>query len=149
MRVLARALATALPLAVVVACSTQTQNGENCEPGDFTSVTLDDGGAGFLQCVKDGSAYAPFNGANPNAVRDAAVPDGGDAAALCAPVNGKLPYMCFGCATATDCESGLSCAPFPNKGGNLCTYPCKSATDCPANPNSDGCGNSGFCKPVT
>jgi hypothetical protein len=149
MRVLARAFAVALPLAIIAACSMQPPNGEYCEPGDYQSFVQTDGGPGFLKCLPNGSAYVLYSGPDPNFVPDASLPEGGDAAALCTMVDGKIPYMCFGCVTASDCVSGLVCEPFTNKGGYLCTLPCKSLSDCPANPNSAGCGNSGYCKPVT
>jgi len=153
MRVLSRALALTLPLALVVACSMDTPNGESCLPGDFAPITLSDGGSGFVECLPDGSAYALYSGPDPNTPPDANVPEGGDAAVSCSTANGaQLGFMCTGCSVDSDgtsnCASGLVCYDFPNKGGYLCTRPCtpgNASTVCP--PPSAGCGNNGTCKP--
>jgi len=150
MRVLARAIALALPIVVVAACSMDPPNGEECLPGDYTSILLADGGHGFLKCVPDGSAYALYDGPDPNALPDANLEDGGDAAAACTPVNGKIPFMCFGCTVNSDCVTD-DCFSFPNKGGNLCTLACtpgNADTVCPM-PLTAGCGNNGNCKPTS
>ncbi len=145
MRVLARALALALPVAIVAACSMNAPNGQACEPGDYVPITLVDGGAGFMQCLHDGTAYVLYSGPDPNAVPDASVPDGGDAGAMCSTANGeKLGFTCPGCTSDSDCSAGLECFPF-NNFGPRCTHTCKSASDC-ASP-SPGCGNMGVCKP--
>jgi hypothetical protein len=155
MRALARALALALSLVAFAACSMSTPNGESCLPGDFEPITLVDGGAGFLQCIADGSAYLLYSGPDPNALPDANVTEGGaDAAVSCSTANGtKLGFMCTGCTlepdgVTSDCATGLVCFDFPNKGGYLCTRPCtpgNASTVCPA--PSAGCGNNGNCKP--
>jgi hypothetical protein len=127
---------------------------EECLPGDFEALALEDGGSGFLRCNRDGSAYVPFDGPNPNDLPDVTPPDTGaadapPATATCSAAGGaKLGFMCPGCATDADCQAGLVCFDFPNKTGNICTRKCTPAeqsTLCP--PPSAACGNSGYCKP--
>ncbi len=146
----------ALLLAGLGACGGEISTGEECLPGDFQSTTLADGGKALLQCVLDGSAYAPYDGPDPNVPPDAgpSAPgsDAGDDASApgaCSTLGGaKLGFMCPGCSTSADCQSGLVCFDFPNKTGNICTRNCTPAqqsTLCP--PPSEGCGNNGHCKP--
>jgi hypothetical protein len=149
-RALAAILLAAIAL-LVFACEGATQRSEECLPGDFEAVKLADGGPGFLRCNNEGGAYVPYDGSNPNTPGDSALPDAGeDAAPRCSTANGqKLGFMCPGCVTNADCESN-DCFSFPNKGGNLCTYPCTSANAAAVcvPPYSAGCGNNGNCKPT-
>ncbi|MBK8255459.1 MAG: hypothetical protein IPK82_22710 [Polyangiaceae bacterium] len=48
------------------------------------------------------------------------------------------------CTMDSDCEMGLLCYDFTQK-GMLCTKQCQSAADCPA--PSSGCNGMGYCKP--
>jgi len=135
--------------AAFAACDTETPNSDACSPGDFERIALADGGASFLQCTAEGGAYVAYDGPDPNALADVAVADAsGDAPSACDPAanGGKLPFMCFGCTVDGDCAAGLVCFSFPNKGGNVCTRVCSTASQCPT-PPSGGCGNNGHCKP--
>jgi hypothetical protein len=127
-----------------------TGNSEYCDPGDFAAFSLADGGAGFYQCLGDGSAYVLYSGPNPNEPPE----DAGsyDAAGACSTAGGqKLGFMCAGCTTNEDCgtQDGMPmvCFSFPNKGGNLCTLSCTTATSSVCVAPSAGCGNNGHCKP--
>jgi hypothetical protein len=143
-----RALSLAVPLFVVTACGMTTSNSEYCDPGDYIlGPPLADGGVTYARCLGDGSAYVTYGGPDPNDVPDANVPDTG---ASCSTAGGqKLGFMCAGCTSTSSCGTyegiQMDCAPFPNKGGNLCSIPCTAATVC--GPPSAGCGNSGYCKP--
>ncbi len=153
-RRLGRSLSLAAFLALVgldAACGGQTALSEECLPGDYQAIRLGDGGSGFLVCDPAGTAYIPYEGPDPNVPPAASSADAGseDAAAACSTAGGaKLGFMCPGCATDDDCQSGLVCFDFPNKTGNLCTRDCtppQQAALCP--PPSEGCGNNGHCKP--
>jgi hypothetical protein len=129
---------------LVVACNWQTTNSEECLPADFEAVPLADGGTGLLRCTNEGGAYVPYDGPDPSTPMDASAPD----AAACGANGAPLGYFCFGCSTTNPCAAGLTCEPFPNKGGNLCTPACTPATAAAlCVPPSAGCGNNGHCKP--
>jgi hypothetical protein len=142
----ARAIRTVIGsgFCLLVASCGQTTSSMECLPGDFEAVTRADGGEDLLRCGADGGAYLPYDGPDPNALPDANVPD----ATACGADGQKLGYFCHGCSTNSDCAAGLDCQDFTNKGGNICTPECTSATAsvvCVA--PSEGCGNNGHCKP--
>jgi hypothetical protein len=135
--------AGALFLLGLLACNTQTENSEECVPGDFQAISLSDGGSGFLRCSNDGGGYEEYDGSNPNTPPDANVPDAG----ACMVGTGQVGYFCA-CTQQSDCVSGLDCTPFVNKvGGSICTPECTTATAQICTAPSMGCGNNGHCKP--
>ncbi len=146
MRLGARALMVILgstATAILIgACEGQTANSEDCLPGDYATMTLEDGGQGFIRCSNEGGGYEPYSGSNPNALPDAKAAE----ASVCGAV--PLGYFCS-CTEQAQCASGLDCTPFVNKvGGSICTPACTTGN---ANmlcvPPSQGCGNNGHCKP--
>jgi hypothetical protein len=120
---------------IVAACGGSSTGGQLCSPGDTKPCTCADGTSGLQTCnTADGGGYGAC-ACNADGGEDGAVGDGGPA--------GFVQPCQFADGGMGNCDTGLTCFNFPNR-GHYCTHACSTSADCAA--PSPGCNGMGVCK---
>lgn len=121
--------------ATFLACSSDSGGGSSGSTGDAGGAGDDGGGGG----TGDGGGGTDSAGGGTDSGGG-----GGDSGGDSGGGTVAFAGQCTTPNQQSDCQAGLTCRSYPNKGGNLCTKACPNGnSDCPAPSNK--CGGGGYC----